>query len=62
MVLPLHHCFHSSDSQLPGCPQPWLGGQVSAGGAKQPAMGMLALPVACGLFAQLHLHSVKYST
>lgn len=61
MVLPLHHCFHSSDSGLPGCPQPRPGGQVSAGGAKQPAAGTPAFPLAWGLFAQLHFHVVKYS-
>lgn len=49
-------------------PQQWLraarpGGQVSTRGAKQTAAtGMLVLSAACGLSAQLHFHSVKYST
>lgn len=62
MVLPLHQCFHSGDSWLPSHPQPWLGGQVSAGGTQQPATGMLHLPATSGLFAQLHFHLVEHST
>lgn len=59
-MLSLHQCFHSSDSGLPVRLQPWPGGQVSTGGAKQPPG--YSLPAASGLSAQLHFHSVKYST
>lgn len=58
-MLPLHQCFHSSDSGLPVCLQPCQDrlAQGEPSSHQDCSLSLLSL-----VSAQLHFNLVKYST